>query len=141
MKQLFFAIPALTASLGVTLNPAQTDDLKELLEEACKLDDSPLACRIAIQLHSEADWEDVRVLLEDEETEESFERLHVNFPIKNCIGQMELYTWKNDDNHFCIGLGTSDCSDFALERLKQGTVRELAIRFFTQIKAAFEAQG
>ncbi len=144
MKPLFFGSPDLTDQQGIALNEPQTASLQRLLEEVCKLDHSPLACRIALQLKTEAVWHDVRVRLEDEVAEESghsMKRLHVIFPLQECIGQMELYTWQNDQSQFCIGLGTSDCTDFALERLRQGKVRELAVEFFEELRGELEQNG
>src|SRR5688500_14357903 len=112
MKHLFFQSPVRTEQEGFPLADDQKETLEALLAEACRLDDSPLACRIADQILTEADWKQVRVMVEAVPGKEQCERIHLNFPIKGCVGQMELYSWRDDSNDLRMGIGTTDCTEF-----------------------------
>ncbi len=134
MRNLFFSDSDDTNRNGKLLRPEQLPILKALMEAVCRQEANELACRIGSQLLRQTDWEQVMVLLETPGEDAGVVRLHINLPNKGPIAQMEIYTWRDEDEAIKVGVGSTESDEFAMVQLPAGQARDLASQILSEAR-------
>jgi hypothetical protein len=134
MKNLFFSNTDDTDKNGIVLKPEQLPPLKALMEAICRQEASELACRIGASLLKQTDWAHAKVLLETSGQDADVVRLHINLPNKGPIAQMEIYTWRDEDELIRIGVGSTEIEEFAMVQLPAGLARDLASQIISEAR-------
>lgn len=126
MKGIFFRDSENTSNNGVVLKAEHVQTLRRLIEAVHSLEKDDLACRISTHILERTDWENVMVLLETPGDDKDVIRLHINLPNKGPIAQMEIYTWRDEDEEIRIGVGSAETEEFALVKLGDPEIKKMA---------------
>src|SRR6187402_2192605 len=125
---------------GFNLAKDHHEALLTILNRICHAKPERPLCRISTRLMDELQHDKIIARFVPADSEDGFDFLHLFFPQgPTSKASLQIYAWVDGEDMYCIGIGTEDKTEMAIERIHDHDAylvgHKLLMEMLTQARA------